>query len=132
MHVTSSVREPWTHGAIISHTPIWAVGVPLSGSLGWGHFSAYPTCISDSNNFGQQNYYHWGQEDDLHNSPFLPENDLHNSPFLPFGGKDPGSLKANLPHPIFLTFSHSTIFLKISVLMSEENFIMMVHETIQS
>ena len=121
MHGTDSVREPWTHGAIISHTPIWAVGVPLSGSLGWGHFSAYPTCISDSNNFGQQNYYHWGQEDDLLNSPFLP-----------FGGKDPGSLKANLPHSIFLTFSHSTIFLKISVSMSEENFIMMVHETIQS
>ena len=29
-----------THWAIISRRPIWSVGVPLSGSLGWGHFSS--------------------------------------------------------------------------------------------
>ena len=29
-----------SHETITSYTPIWAVGVPNNGSLGWGHFSA--------------------------------------------------------------------------------------------
>ena len=76
-----------TRRIIFSRPPIWAVGAPLSGSLGWGHFSTYP--ISESFD-PQKTKYH------------LKQGDLQDYLFLLLG-EAPGGLRANLAHPNFAT-----------------------------
>ena len=78
--------------SIISSHTIWAVGVQLSGSLWWGHFSA--SSIS-------------GIFDPKRNNHQNPGEDLPGYPFLPLE-KASGIPKANLAHPNFVNYSAQT------------------------
>ena len=78
VHLTNTRAVKGTHWTIISRLQIWVVGVPLSGSLGWGHFLTPP--ISDTfNPPPQKKNYHRELVENLQDYPFAPWGEAYGS-----------------------------------------------------